>query len=175
VRTRSPPSRFLQAAAEFLRQFHRLHDLIDRRARRRGGRSSFRLPLVQRQDHLLHSFGIRISLLQFRQLALRLVEPLPDDQIFRLAQSLLQALLPLTRLAILLQLGEQVGRLGVGRVELQRPLVLAFRPLRISLAHGMLTGADRLPDLAQAVTFLDRPHFQVAHPLRRWGPTPALP
>jgi hypothetical protein len=114
---------------------------------------------------LLHFFGIGISLLQFHQLALRLIKLLPGKQLLRLAQSFFQALPPLSRLAILLNLGKQVCGLGIGRVKLQRSLVLAFRDAGISLTHGALPRADRLTNLPQAVALLDSPHLQVAHSL----------
>jgi hypothetical protein len=114
---------------------------------------------------LLHLIGIRISLLQIRQFALRLVELPRGNQMLRLAQSLIKALLALAHLAFLLNFGKQFCGLAVGGVKLQRSPVLAFRGAHISLPHGALARADRLTNLPQEVALLDRAHLQLPHSL----------
>jgi hypothetical protein len=95
-----------------------------------------------------------MGLLQFRQMDLRLIEPIGGNQIRRQQQTLFQFLLPLQRLAVQLQLGNQAGGLGVGRVKLQHSSVLLLGFFGISLPHRALAGGDGLTHLAKPVAIL---------------------
>jgi hypothetical protein len=95
---------------------------------------------------------------------LRLVKLLSGQQSVNLTQSLPQALIRFADRVLLLNLRDEVFGLRVIGVKLQCPLELALRGGDISLAHGALTGADRISNLPETVTFLDCPHLQIAHP-----------
>jgi hypothetical protein len=104
-----------------------------------------------------------IGSLQILELALSLVELLPDNQTLGQAQPCFEDLLPLLRLTPSLQLCQQVGGLRVGRIELQGSLVLLFSHVGKPLAERTLAGGNQLANLPQSIAFLDGTHFQAPY------------